>query len=124
MRTFDYLQLAKTYYGRDQPVLPQEAKRLIGGPFSLKQIEDITGCNKRWLRNAYKDNERPGGRLNPATLGDIVHLRYLVDIGARLDRHSLWRVVSNGTSIKVLARLLKRRPGELEAIIDGAESSR
>jgi len=118
LRVLDYLQIAYELYQREGPVLPHEAKRLIGGPFSLKQISDITGVSQRWLKNAYKDNERPGGRLNPATLGDIIHLRYLTDIGARLDRGSVWKVVSQGTSTKVLARLIGKRPGEVEAVLD------
>ena len=119
MRTLDYIDLAIKL--RDQNyVLPVDARKLIGGPFSLDQIVTITGVAPRYLRNAYKDHVRPGGRLNPASLDDIGQLRYLLDIGGRLDSGLVWNVVLAGTNERVLARLLGVRPKKIMDILKEA----
>lgn len=104
MRTTDWLDFAIELRDRYVVLVP-EARRLIGGPFSLKQISDITGVSQRSLRKAYQDNERPGGRLNPETLEEIRDLRYQNDIGQTLDKGAVWTVILRGTSEKVLSRL-------------------
>lgn len=119
MRILDYIDLAIKL--RRQPhVLPTDAKKLIGGPFSLDQIVSITGVEPRYLRRAYKDHVRPGGRLNPDSLEDIGQLRYLLDIGARLDSGLVWNVVLSGTNERVLARLLGIRPKQILDVLKEA----
>lgn len=103
-KVMDYLDMAVELSKRYSVLVP-EARRLIGGPFSLKQISDITGVPGRKLRAAYRDHERPGGRLNPETLEDIRDLRYQNQIGQSLDTSAVWRVILSGTSERVLARL-------------------
>lgn len=117
----EFLDLAAELYEKSERggVLVTEARRLIGGPFSDKQIEAITGVSRRLFRNQYKDQERPGGRLNPSTLKDVALLRYQADIGAALDKGALWRVILSGTSPRVLARLTGKRPGEIDKLMEG-----
>lgn len=124
MRIPDYIDLAIELYAKslDSEVLLSEARQLIGGPFSDKQIEWITGVSSRRLANAYKDHARPGGRLNPVTLKAIRHLRYQADIGARLDKGLVWEVVLAGTSERVLARLIGKRPKDIQAYLAGEET--
>lgn len=101
----DYIEMAIDLRDKEDVLVP-EARRLIGGPFSLKQISDITGVSQRRLKVSYRDHERPGGRLNPAALEDIRDLRYQNEIGQRLDKAAVWRVILGGTSERVLARLI------------------
>lgn len=116
----EYLDYAVELRDRYNVLVP-EARRLIGGPFSLKQISDITGVSQRRLRNAYKDHERPGGRLNPETLDDIRDLRYQNEIGQRLDNGQVWRVILSGTSERVLARLVGVPINDIRAALEGQD---
>lgn len=116
MSILEYIDLAIVMY--DSPRnMPTDAKKLIGGPFSLDQIVRITRVEPRYLRSAYKDNVRPGGRLNPDSLKDIGQLRYLMDIGGKLDVGLVWKVILAGTQERVLARLLGVRPKQINDIV-------
>lgn len=119
MQTLEYIDLAIQLYDAPRN-MPTDAKKLIGGPFSLDQIVTITRVPPRYLRRAYKDNVRPGGRLNPDSLKDIGQLRYLLDIGGKLDVGLVWKVVLAGTQERVLARLLGVRPKQINDILKEA----
>lgn len=106
MSRINYIDLAIDLYRNYGSNLPHEAKRLIGGPFSLTQIVQITGVPARYLRSDYVEHARPGGRFNPESLKDMGQLRYLLDLGADLDKGLVWRVVLGGTSERVLAQVL------------------
>lgn len=104
METVDYLEQAAILFEKRPHVQTHEARMLIGGPFSLEQINQITGVPRGKLIEFYRDNERPGGELNPDSLRDLAQLRYLKDIGANLNAQIIGRVLDKGTSIHVLAR--------------------
>lgn len=84
----------------------------------MDQIIQVTGVPRGKLVEFYRDNERPGGELNPDSLRDLAQLRYLRDIGANLNAQIIERILDRGTSIHVLARFTGVEVQEIEEARD------
>lgn len=121
METVDYLEQAAILFEKRPYVQAHEARMLIGGPFSLEQLTNITGVPRSKLAASYRDNERPGGKLNPDSLRDLAQLRYLRDIGANLNAQIIDRILDKGTSIHVLARFTGVEVQEIEQARDSIQ---
>lgn len=95
-------------YRRRFKMTKRERTRAIrlfaGSPLGTSQVAEVLNLSEREVRAVY--GEVRGGKFNPATLPDVVHLRYLRKIGARLDRDALAQVVSQGTSQATVAAFM------------------
>lgn len=80
------------------------ARLLAGSPLGVHGIADLTHLTPRDVRRVL--GRKRGGRFNPETLPDIIHLAYLKKIGARLDRDTMQRVVLAGTTQATVAALM------------------
>lgn len=91
-------------------------QQLSGSPLGVSGIASLLGCTERHVRRLI--GPQRGRQFNPETLPDIIHLLYLRQIGARLDRDALHRVTSGGTSQSMLAALMGVSRQRLHQIIE------
>jgi len=104
------VEQADEIYRRSDRLNPERRARSIEllashGLWSMPQISRISGAGMHEVRRVVDKSDRTGGRFHPDTLTLILEEFRIRDLGQTNDFLTL-RIVSEGTSIGMLARLL------------------
>lgn len=92
------------------------------GVWSMPQICAISGATMYEVRRLVQKRDQTGGRFHPNTLTLVLEEFRIRDLGQTNDRLTA-KIVADGTSIVMLARLLDVKVSEIRTQVRRAERS-